>query len=84
MYFGVSLVVQWLRLYSQIRVPVWIPGQGTRSHMPQLRMGTGAQKGKTKQNNIFRIPTINRQKSWLKWGKGMKKHFKRKIVQMVC
>ena len=52
MYFGVSLVVQWLRLYSQIRVPVWIPGQGTRSHMPQLRMGTGAQKGK-KNKTIY-------------------------------
>ena len=44
MYVGVSLVVQWLGLCSQRRVPVCIPGQGTRSHMPQLRMGTGAQK----------------------------------------
>ena len=33
---GISLVVQWLRLPLQ---GVWgsIPGQGTRSHMPQLR-----------------------------------------------
>ena len=31
-----SLVVHWLRLHSQCRGPGLIPGQGTKSHMPQL------------------------------------------------
>ena len=33
-----SLVVQWLRRHSQCRGPSSIPGQGTRSCMPQLRV----------------------------------------------
>ena len=36
---GTSLVVQWLRLCApNARGPGLIPGQGTRSHMPQLRV----------------------------------------------
>jgi len=36
-YRGTSLVVQWLRLRSPIAGGMGsIPGQGTRSHMPQL------------------------------------------------
>ena len=36
---GTSLVVQWLRLRpSNAGDPGLIPGQGTRSHMPQLRV----------------------------------------------
>ena len=36
---GTSLGVQWLRLHSpNARVPGSIPGQGTRPHMPQLRV----------------------------------------------
>ena len=37
---GTSLVVQWLRLPAlNAGGPGSIPGQGTRSHMPQLRPG---------------------------------------------
>ena len=40
-YTGTSLVVQWLRLCTHnARGPGSIPGQGTRSHMLQLRLGT--------------------------------------------
>ena len=36
---GTSLVVQWLRLHApNARSLGSIPGQGTRSHMPQLRV----------------------------------------------
>ena len=36
---GTSLVVQWLRLCApSARGPGSIPGQGTRSHIPQLRV----------------------------------------------
>ncbi|TEA28872.1 hypothetical protein DBR06_SOUSAS4010089, partial [Sousa chinensis] len=36
---GTSLVVQWLRLHTpNAGSPGSIPGQGTRSHMPQLRV----------------------------------------------
>ena len=38
--WGTSLVVQWLRLYvPEAGGPCSIPGQGTRSHRPQLRPG---------------------------------------------
>ena len=33
-----SLVVQWLRLYPQCRGSGRIPGHGTRSHIPQLKI----------------------------------------------
>ena len=40
-YPGISLVVQWLRRHATYAGnPGSIPGQGTRSHMPQLRPGT--------------------------------------------
>ena len=42
---GTSLVVQWLRLQApNARGPSSIPGQGTISHMPQLRPGAAAAK----------------------------------------
>ena len=34
--FRTSLVIHWLRLSSQCRVPGSIPGWGTKSYMPQL------------------------------------------------
>ena len=38
---GTSLVVQWLRLCAPNAGGLGLsPGQGTRSHMPQLRVGT--------------------------------------------
>ena len=38
-YIGTSLLVQWLRLHTpNVEGPGSIPGQGTRSHMPQLRV----------------------------------------------
>ena len=38
---GISLVVQWLRFYTlNAGDPGLIPGQETRSHMPQLRVCT--------------------------------------------
>ena len=37
---GTSLVAQWIRLCApNAGGPGSIPGQGTRSHMPQLRVG---------------------------------------------
>ena len=37
---GTSLVVQWLRFHTPIAGdPGLNPSQGTRSHMPQLRIG---------------------------------------------
>ena len=37
--FGTSLVVQWLKLHSpNAGGPDSIPGQGIRSHMPQLKI----------------------------------------------
>ena len=37
-YLRTSLVVQWLRLHTpNAGGEGWIPGQGTRYHMPQLR-----------------------------------------------
>ena len=44
---GTSLVVQWLRLHTpNAEGPGSIPGQGTRSHMLQLRPGTAKKKKK--------------------------------------
>ena len=38
-YIGTSLAVQWLRLHAPNAGGLdLIPGQGTRSHMPQLRV----------------------------------------------
>ena len=45
---GTSLVVQWLRVHDPNACgPSSIPGQETRSHMPQLRPGAA------KQINVF-------------------------------
>ena len=42
---GTSLVVQWLRLHApNTRGPGSIPGQGTRSHMLQLKILHAAKK----------------------------------------
>ena len=44
---GTSLLVQWLRLPAPIAGgPGSIPGQGTRSHVPQLRHSTAKKKKK--------------------------------------
>ena len=44
-------VVQWLRLHApNAGGPGWIPGQGTRSHMPQLMTLTAT--AKTQCNHI--------------------------------
>ena len=44
---GISLVVQWLRLHApNAGSPGLIPGQGTRSHMLQLRSGAAKQINK--------------------------------------
>ena len=42
---GTSLAVQWLRLHTpNARGPGSTPGQGTRSHMLQLRLDAAKQK----------------------------------------
>ena len=57
---GTSLVVQWLRLLApNARGLNSIPGQGTRSHMPQLRLSSNSEQNillRTKSklyNNMF-------------------------------
>ena len=48
--FGTSLVVQWLKLHSpNAGGPDPIPGQGIRSHMPQLSLHASV-KGPTCHN----------------------------------
>ena len=48
---GTSLVVQWLRLHvPSARGPCSIPDQGTRSHMPQLKIPHAATKDPTCHN----------------------------------
>ena len=50
---GTSLVVQWLRLRApSAGGPDSIPGQGTRSHMPQLRSKILRVTTKTQCNQI--------------------------------
>ena len=45
--FGTSLVVQWLRLHTlSAGGQGLIPGQGTRSHVPQVRPGTAKEISK--------------------------------------
>ena len=45
--FGTSLVVQWLRLHTRSAGGQGlIPGQGTRSHVPQVRPGTAKEISK--------------------------------------
>ena len=52
---GTSLVVQWLRpCVPSAGGPGWIPGQGTRSYMPQLKVPRAITKtrySQTKQQN---------------------------------
>ena len=55
---GTSLVVQWLRLHAlNAQDPGSIPGRGTRSHMPQLRvlvqLMTALKKKKKKEKRSF-------------------------------
>ena len=50
---GTSLVVQWLRLQAPNAVGQGsIPGQGTRSHMPQRRLKILWAATKTQHNQI--------------------------------
>ena len=49
--FGISLVVQWLRLHApSAEDPGSIPGQGTRSRMPQLKSVHAASKDLVQTN----------------------------------
>ena len=49
-YLGTSLVVHWLRLHApNAGGPGSIPGQGTRSHMPQRRSRTRQQRSHVPQ-----------------------------------
>ena len=51
---GTSLVVQWLRLHApNARGLGSIPGQGTRSHMPQLKILHAATKTQCSQINKY-------------------------------
>ena len=44
-FLGISLVVQWLRVHApKAGGLALIPGQGTRSHLPQLRILHAAMK----------------------------------------
>ena len=56
---GTSLVVQWLRLHApNARGLGSIPGQGTRSHMPQLKILHAATKTQCSQINKY-VKKIN-------------------------
>ena len=51
---GISLVVQWLRLCIPNAGSLGsIPGQGTRSHMLQLKIPYAAMKTQCNQINIY-------------------------------
>ena len=51
---GTSLVVQWLRLHApNAGAQGSIPGQGTRSHMPQLKIPCAATKTWHSQINKY-------------------------------
>ena len=51
---GTSLVAQWLRLHAlNARGPAWIPGQGTRPYMPQIRPGTAKWKINKKKWTVY-------------------------------
>ena len=54
-YLGTSLVVQWLRLQAPNAGGLLgsIHGQGTRSHIPQLRVCMAQWPGAAKYTNIF-------------------------------
>ena len=48
------LVIQWLRLHApKAQDPGSIPGHGTRSHMPQLKIPCATTKTWHKQINTF-------------------------------
>ena len=50
---GTSLVVQWLRLLApNTGGPGSIPGQGTRSHMPQQRHSSAKLKKKKRKKKL--------------------------------
>ena len=62
-YLGTSTVAQWLRLWiPNAGGPGLIPGQGTRSHMLQLRLKIEAPNKKTKQNWVSEILALTRSK----------------------
>ena len=60
---GTSLVVQWLRLLTPNAGSLSsIPGQGTRSHTPQLRSNTSMPQLRPSQVRLFRTQwTVARQ-----------------------
>jgi len=56
---GTSLVVQWLKLCaSNARGLGLIPGQGTRSHMQQLRVCLSQLKNLRLQQQILKILSV--------------------------
>ena len=58
--FGTSLVFQWLRLHAaNAEGPGSIPGQGTRFHIPQLKIlhaTTKTQHSQINKNKHFKSP----------------------------
>ena len=66
---GTSLVVQWLRLCAPYAGgPGSIPGQGTRSHVLQLKIPHSATKTWSSQINIFEKKKLQLS-SWFSVGK---------------
>ena len=62
--FGTSLVVQWLRVHApNARGLASIPGQGARSHMPQLKILHAVTKTQCSQIDkyIKKTNTLNKQ-----------------------
>ena len=58
---GAALVGQWLRLHAaSTSVPYVIPGQGTRSHMPQLKSSHAATERPLVPQRRTRHSQINR------------------------
>ena len=50
---GTSLLVQWVRLcVPNAGGPGSIPGQRTKAHMPQLRLGTALKKKKKRRRSL--------------------------------
>ena len=66
---GASLVVQWLRLKAPNAGS--IPGQGSRSHMPQLKILSVAAKTWCSQTN--------KKKNFFKGREGVQSSFKREL-----
>ena len=67
---GMSLVVQWLKISTpNAGGPCLIPGQGTSSHMPQLKIPHNAMKTRHSWINksIFFLSTSSQAPPWICW-----------------